>query len=145
MYHPTVRKEDFELELKRLQGIHEESHANVGCVQVEGCSGCVDCVFCNGCERCFRSRYCNRCVDSVLITHCHDCRRCRQSAYLIECSDCSDSNYLFHSSSCSECDYCFGCVGLLKKEFHILNQKYSRGEYFRIIADLKQQYGIADA
>jgi hypothetical protein len=35
-------------------------------------------------------------------------------------------------------------VGLLKKEFHILNVKYSRGDYFRIVGDLKKQFGIID-
>ena len=80
----------------------------------------------------------------MLLTNCRACKRCRQAAYLTECSDCSDSNYLLFCTSCSECDYCFGCVGLLKKEFHILNQKYSRGDYFRIVADLKKQFGIIE-
>lgn len=140
-----MRKEDFVLELRRLQSAHEVSRANVGCVSVNDCAACIDCVFCNGCERCFRSRYCDKCVDSVQLTHCKSCNRCRQSAYLVECSDCSNSNYLYYSNSCSDCDYCFGCVGLLKKEFHILNQKYSRGEYFRIVAELKQQFGIHES
>ena len=77
-----------------------------------------------------------------MLTHCKACRRCHSSAYCQECTACSDSNYLVHCTDCFECDYCFGCVGLSKKEFHILNKKYSRGDYFRIVGELKKQLGL---
>jgi len=35
-----------------------------------------------------------------------------------------------------DCTYCFGCVGLVKKEFQILNVRYSRKDYFEITAEL---------
>jgi len=39
-------------------------------------------------------------------------------------------------SFCTDCNYCYGCVGLSKKEFHILNQPYTRSEYFALIKSL---------
>jgi hypothetical protein len=46
------------------------------------------------------------------------------------------------SRACSECSYCFGCVGLAKKDFHVLNVKYTRSEYFRIVRALEEELGI---
>ena len=46
------------------------------------------------------------------------------------------------SRACSECTYCFGCVGLAKQDFHILNVKYTRAEYFRIVKSLEEELGI---
>jgi hypothetical protein len=34
---------------------------------------------------------------------------------------------------------CFGCVGLNHKEFYILNQPYSREDYFKRVAEIKDQ------
>ena len=35
-----------------------------------------------------------------------------------------------------------GCVGLVKKDFHILNVGYSRKEYFEILEKLKRELGV---
>jgi hypothetical protein len=43
---------------------------------------------------------------------------------------------------CTECNYCFGCVGLSRKDFHILNEKYSRADYFRIVGALTKTLRI---
>lgn len=48
---------------------------------------------------------------------------------------------------CIECEYCFGCVGLKKKKYCILNKQYSKEEYEelkgKIISDMKRsgEYG----
>jgi hypothetical protein len=34
-------------------------------------------------------------------------------------------------------------VGLVKQDFHILNKKYSRADYFRQVARLREELGIA--
>jgi hypothetical protein len=38
----------------------------------------------------------------------------------------------------ANCNYCFGCVGFSDKDFHILNQPYSRKDYFEITAELSR-------
>ena len=50
---------------------------------------------------------------------------------------CTGSAYLIQCSSCIDCTYCYGCVGLTKKEFHILNVAYSRTEYFALLKTLR--------
>jgi hypothetical protein len=138
-----VTKEEFLTEYRRLVENYIERGANVGCVECVGCTSCTDCVFCRDCVRCYRSRYSVGCSDSQLLTHCENSRNCRSLAYCQECDHCGDSNYLVSCRSCFECDYCFGCVGLAKVDFHILNKKYSRADYFREVARLRQLLGIA--
>jgi hypothetical protein len=62
---------------------------------------------------------------------CHDCSHCEDS------EACTGSAYLVQCSSCIDCTYCYGCVGLTKKEFHILNVGYSRTEYFALLKTLR--------
>src|SRR3990167_1846200 len=42
---------------------------------------------------------------------------------------CNETQY---SDSCYNCVNCFGCVGLNKKNYHILNKKYSKEDYGKI-------------
>ena len=71
-------------------------------------------------------------------------RLCSNSHSLVYCEDCdhcSRCNYVLRSTRCYECDYCFGCVGLVGKDFHILNKPYRRGDYFRIVKELRAGLG----
>jgi hypothetical protein len=139
-----MTKEEFRAEYQKLVAVHLGTEAGVswGCVACEGCTACTECVFCKGCVRCYRSRYSVDCSESQLLTHCEACRDCRSLAYCQHCDHCGDSNYLVSCSYCFECDYCFGCVGLVKQDFHILNRKYSRSDYFREMAKLRKELGI---
>ena len=47
---------------------------------------------------------------------------CRYSAYL---------------DNCEETEYCFGCVGLRKKKYCILNKQYTEEEYKNLVAKIK--------
>jgi hypothetical protein len=138
-----VTKEEFLSQLEALALAHGQAGMNAGCVECSDCVGCVDCVFCSDSRRCYRSRYCSACSDSSFLTHCHGVRNSHSLVNCQECDHCGDSNYLAHCSYCYECDYCFGCVGLVKKDFHILNRKYSRGEYFALVAKLRAELGMA--
>ena len=55
---------------------------------------------------------------------------------------CSHSQYLVRCTDCTSCTYCFGCVGLVGKDFHILNERYSRSEFFALTSKLKKAFGI---
>ena len=50
----------------------------------------------------------------------------------MRCVGCSGSNYLF------------GCVGLARKDFHILNEPYDRKTYFETVARLTRELGIRE-
>jgi len=52
------------------------------------------------------------------------------------------SAYLVRCVGLSGCTYCFGCVGLSKKDFHILNEPYDRKTYFDIVAKLSRELRI---
>jgi hypothetical protein len=42
----------------------------------------------------------------------------------------------------SDSTYCFGCVGLSKKDFYILNVPFSRQEYFELTKKLRRELNI---
>lgn len=56
------------------------------------------------------------------------------------CVGCRYSGYL---DNCDECEYCFGCVGLRKKKYCILNKQYSKKDYeelrAQIVEDMKRR------
>src|SRR3990167_2804387 len=80
---------------------------------------------------------------SELIGNCAGC----VNAYALKYSNWSSSRYSEYLDICVECEYCFGCVGLRKKKYCILNKQYSKEEYEnlknKIIADMKkrEEYG----
>lgn len=49
---------------------------------------------------------------------------------------CNATNY---SDSCYNCESCFGCVGLNKKSYYILNKEYSKEEYLKIKEEIETQ------
>ncbi len=80
---------------------------------------------------------------SELIGNCSGC----VNAYALKYSTWSSSRYSEYLDLCLECEYCFGCVGLKKKKFCILNKQYTKEEYEslrdKIIADMRKrkEYG----
>jgi len=112
----------------------DEDSDNFRCIDCVGCRSCRFCTACHGCTEC---TYCDASVDS---------KRCTQGRELLACVDCSHSThsayceqsaYVVLSYECRKCIHCFGCVGLTGQEFCILNEKYSRRDYFEAVARLK--------
>lgn len=107
------------------------------------CSFCFDAYECQDCsylQDCWRtkdsadatfsdgSELCYECFSLGLNTY--NCNFCN---YIRTCADCEYGELLFN------CKHCFGCVYLQSKEFYILNQPYSRDEYFKKVAEIKAQ------
>jgi hypothetical protein len=130
-------KQAFLAAFDRLFSRWSDLATNVDCHGCEDCSACVECMFSVGCARSMKLTHSKRCADSFFLTQCVDCNDCFESAYCEACVSCSRSNYLVRCLRCVECDYCFGCVGLIGKDFHILNQPYSRSAYFKIVKALR--------
>jgi hypothetical protein len=61
----------------------------------------------------------------------------------VQSENCTQSAYLVLCRNLSDCTYCFGCVGLQRKDFHILNVPFDRKEYFKIVGRLKKELGLA--
>jgi len=66
---------------------------------------------------------------------------------LIKYSSWSQSRFSEYLDLCSDCEYCFGCIGLKKKKYCILNKQYKKEDYEKlrneIILDMKnrREYG----
>lgn len=48
-----------------------------------------------------------------------------------------DSLEMEYSFECFDCKYCFGCSGLHKKQYCILNKQYTPEEYWRVVDEIK--------
>jgi hypothetical protein len=86
-------------------------------------------------------------VGSFNVELSGSCVICQPSGYALKNSLYSPSRYSEYLDLCIECEYCFGCVGLKKKKYCILNKQYTKDEYEiiknKIIADMKsrREYG----
>ena len=45
--------------------------------------------------------------------------------------------YSVYLDNCEECEYCFGCVGLRKNKYCILNKQYTKEEYESLVEKIK--------
>ncbi len=69
------------------------------------------------------------------------------SSYDLKYSNWSAARYSEYLDICKDCEYCFGCIGLKKKKYCILNKQYTKEAYeilkTRIIDDMKKrgEYG----
>ncbi|MDY0000092.1 MAG: caib/baif family protein [Polyangia bacterium] len=127
----------FNAELGRLRAQCGRPDSNLASFQCEDCLGCASCMFCQRCESCFHCTHCLDCASCSSCTHCRNCQRCHECAYCLESVRCHGSAYLTLCQDCVDSTYCYGCVGLVKKEFHILNLRYPRKDYFEITTSLE--------
>lgn len=93
------------------------SQDNMYCYNAEGSSDCVDCLFV---------------WDSELLYQCVQCSKCYQCFYCSHSDNCSESIFL---DDCIGCKNCFMCANLRNKQYYILNQKYTKEEYDRKLAE----------
>lgn len=102
------------------------------------CFDCMDLWDCKYCTRSFgSSKDCmdfDECGDKVeLLYECafslgygaHNCRFCAASI-----TDLHDLTYCYYLFSCSDC---FGCIGLHRNKYCILNKQYSEAEYKEMV------------
>ncbi|MBI2453343.1 hypothetical protein HYV56_01425 [Candidatus Peregrinibacteria bacterium] len=97
------------------------------------------------CSNCEDVRYCLRVEevkDSMDYSHwgkkaelMYECQACGYDVFHLRfCNLCwSGCSNLTLSDHCFSCQNCFGCVGLKKKSYCILNKQYSRQEYERLV------------
>ncbi len=53
----------------------------------------------------------------------------------LNCRNTGDTEYSVYLDNCL---YCFGCIGLKNKKFCIFNKQYEEAEYYRIVAEIKE-------
>jgi hypothetical protein len=139
----TIHATAFEEDLRRLiAGAGAGGRVNTACLACERCEGCSECTFCVGSTRLARCHYCSESVDCTECTHSVRCRGCLSCAHCVDSERCIGSAYLVRSLGCLGCTYCFGCVGLSRRDFHVLNEPYDRATYFEIVARLSRELRI---
>lgn len=93
----------------------------------------------------FNTKNCSYIADADDVLDSQDCNniytkpeRCYNVMGSLTSSNCISTVYPMYcnetqySDSCYNCVNCFGCVGLNKKNYHILNKKYSKEDYGKI-------------
>lgn len=102
-----------------------DAFSTKNCSYVADVDNIIDCFDCNntytGAERCYN-------VMGNLSSSKNIC-----TVYPMYCTD------VEYSDSCYNCQSCFGCAGLNKKNYHILNKEYSKEEYERIKGEIVEQ------
>lgn len=100
--------------------------------------------YCFDCKDLEDCRYCARVAMTVKTTMdmtawgdnaemIYETAACGNNAYNLKfCTTCTTNNSdLEYCDQCVCCKYCFGCVGLNKKSYCILNKQYTKEEYFK--------------
>lgn len=138
------------------QAVHRQN-ANIKTTNSEGnyltnadnCQRCYGLQEAKDCYNMFRGYQATTMIDDTgcwyveLLGNCSCCVNAYGSKY---CSW-SQSRFSEYLDLCIDCENCFGCVGLKKKQYSILNKQYSKEEYeklrIRIITDMKTrgEYG----
>lgn len=141
----------------------ESPHKALNVINCQNCSGDY-LVNCKNCDHVFTARECEDCKYLYIGEHTTDCLDCDIVGWPAElCYEsigtCVKAYANFFSSfswSCSNIYYCdscfsssnlFGCIGLRRNKYCILNKQYSEDEYnklvLRIIEHMKQtgEYG----
>lgn len=131
----------FDAELRALRSDLLD-RGNPDSFQSDNCTNCSQCMFCEGCENCHGCQYSKNSVGCTQCTHVMACTQCHQSTHLRHSARCVSSHYLTHCDDCADCTYCFGCVGLVRREFHILNRPYDRPTYFKMVHALNAELGL---
>jgi hypothetical protein len=140
-----LRQSEFEAELRKLVQDYGRSQESPGSYRSEKSMRCFDCMFTTASQDCYKCTYCEACSACTGCTHCRECTSVHASSYCVRSSQLSGCTYVLMSQNCYDCVFCFGCVGLVKKEFHILNRPFKRDEYFKLVAKLEAAFGLKRA
>ena len=137
-----MNKDTFEAALRELER-QAALRENQGSYASKRCDNCIECMFCEGCQDCYACNYALNSQRCSRLNHAQGCQDSHQGSHLIDCQGCFESSYLIKCRSCIGCSYCFGCVGLVRKEFHILNTPYPRDLYFKKLKLLKKALSLS--
>ena len=125
-------KAEFTKTFQSLLAAFEATTDNPGSYKSSG-ARCSESMFTTNSEDCYRCTYCDNCSRCSQCTQCKHCVECHHSTYCEYSERCTDCSYVVYSRDCYGCVFCFGCVGLVEKEFHILNEPYPRDAYFKLV------------
>ena len=150
-----VCKREFE-NMVKVDAVHRENF-NLKTTNSVGnyltkCDKCVNVFSWENSENCMnqiRGMTTKDCIDQLgsVYAEVSGNNSCIWNGYEIKNSAWSGGRYSEYLDLCDEVEYCFGCVGLRKKKYCILNKQYSKEEYEslkdKIIKDMEKrgEYG----
>jgi hypothetical protein len=105
----------------------------------DNCVRCANCRFCTACEDCSDCTYCDACLQCEGCTQSRECVGCVGISHSAHCGYCEGGSHQTLCYDCRDCVQCFACVGMTGAEFHILNVKYARRDYFKKVGELRKQ------
>ena len=94
-------------------------------------------------EQCLYGKCMNRCFDCMDCFKIYDCEGCYESS---NCTNCSFCSFLIDSHTSDDCHFsanligcknCFGCVNLRNQQYSFFNEKLSKEEYLKKVAEIK--------
>ncbi len=137
----AVHRETFNLRTTDSTGNHMTN--------CDKCKNCFSLDDSQNCRNLLRGVSVKDSIDSfcTLYTEVSGNNSCPSGGYSLKHSIWSNARYSEYLDLCIECEYCFGCVGLRKKKYCILNKQYSKEEYeilkSKIIEDMEKrgEYG----
>ncbi len=112
------------------------------------CNGAADL---KNCYLCFRSDFSENCAytntmaknkECFDVAFTNDSELCYQAVMANKCyrafwsQDCEDSQDIWFSRDLIGCSNCIGCINLRNKQYHILNQPYTKEEYAKKLEEL---------
>jgi hypothetical protein len=137
----TVHRENFSINTYGSRGTYLADCNN--CQNVFGWEASENCI------NCLRGRETKDSIDLIgtwLVELCGN-DSCCTGGYGLKYSSWSEGRFSEYLDECLEVENCFGCIGLRKKKYCILNRQYTKEEYEvlreKIIADMRArgEYG----
>lgn len=130
------------------QAIHKADF-NTRTVRSDGnyltnCRECHNCYFIEDAENCINNFRGRANKDSCDLTSVMDAEKCLMgcmgdtvygSNYWLNLIRCRNLEYSDH---CIDCEDCFGCVGLRKKQYYVLNKPYAKEQYENLVRKIKE-------
>lgn len=159
-YQELVRKWKVERTTEELIAELEKIKTTVPHVQViqKNCEGSLGSFLqnCKNCFYCFQGTALEDCCYMKRANDVKDSVDCDNIGYdpcelLYECvgnsgnTNCNFCNACWHNSDLEYCELvfnshdCFGCISRSHAEYEILNRKYSKEEYFKRVAEIKDE------
>ncbi|MEI8129941.1 MAG: hypothetical protein WCG55_00345 [bacterium] len=137
----TIHRENFNINTYTSTGTYLADCNN--CKNVFGWEESENCI------NCLRGREAKDSIDLLGTWKVELCGNdsCCTGGYELRYSSWSEGRYSEYLDECIEVENCFGCVGLRKKNYCILNRQYTKEEYEalkeKIIADMRArgEYG----
>ncbi|OIP80533.1 hypothetical protein AUK45_03515 [Candidatus Peregrinibacteria bacterium CG2_30_44_17] len=105
---------------------------------------CFDCAECEDCAYGFQMDESYDCMDSNCMGYdrsevCYQTIGCSGITSCIACDSCWHGNDLHYCNLCFSSKNLFGCIGLNKKQYCILNKQYTKEEYETLMPQIIEQ------